>query len=71
MHVGTPSTASEYTLYDTSVGQRVPLAEADYERDLGVWISGDLKPSIHCYKADKKVICKYFKGTVHIFVQNM
>jgi len=50
MHVGTLSAASEYTLYDASVGQRVLLAEADYKKDLGVWISDDLKPSIHCYK---------------------
>jgi len=43
-HVGTPYTSSEYTLYDTSAGERVLLAEADCEKD-------DLKPSIHCCKA--------------------
>ena len=41
MHVGTPTT-SEYTLYDTSVRQHVLLAKADCEKDLGVWISGDV-----------------------------
>ena len=51
MHVGTPSTSSEYTLYDTSAGECVLLAETDCEKDLGVWIYGDLKPSIHCCKA--------------------
>ena len=38
MHVGTPTTSE----YDTSVGQHVLLAEADCEKDLGVWISGDI-----------------------------
>ena len=34
MHVGTPSTTSEYTLYDISVvGQRM-CAYADYKRTL-------------------------------------
>jgi len=28
----------------------VLLTEAEYEKDLGVWISTDLKPSIHCCK---------------------
>jgi len=44
-------TSTEYMLYDTSVGQRVLLAEADCEKDLGVWISGNLKPPIYCCKA--------------------
>jgi len=30
MHLGTPSTTSEYMLYDISTGQCVLLAEADY-----------------------------------------
>ena len=41
MHVGTPSTTSEYTLYGSSVRQCVLSAEADCEKDLGVWISWD------------------------------
>jgi len=50
MHVGTSLTTSGFTFNDTSTGQRAFLTEVDYEKDLGIWISSDLKPSIHCCK---------------------
>ena len=56
MHVGTSFTSSAYTLYDTSAGECVLLAEADCEKDLYIWISSDLKPSIHCCKATASAI---------------
>ena len=32
-------------------GEHVKLTEVDYEKDLGVWISSDLKSPLHCTKA--------------------
>ena len=46
MHVGN----SPYTLSDGS-GECVQLKKADQEKDLGVWFTRDLKPSLHCCKA--------------------
>jgi len=51
MRVGNSLTTSGYTLNNTGTGQQVLLTEVDYEKDLGVWISNDLKPSLHCCKA--------------------
>ena len=33
------------------LGQHVHLDEVDHEKDLGVWFTSDLKPSLHCCKA--------------------
>ena len=58
-----------HTLYDTSAGEHVLLAEADCEKDLGVWISDDLKPSIHCCKAAAsamKVLSMISRSVVNI-----
>jgi len=45
MHVGYSHIVTEYTLCG------VKLTEVDHEKDLGVWISNDLKSSLHCSKA--------------------
>ena len=50
MHVGYSHFVTEYVLSDNS-GEHVKLTEVDYEKDLGVWISSDLKSSSHCTKA--------------------
>ena len=50
MHVGYSHFVTEYVLSDNS-GEHVKLTEVDNEKDLGVWISRDLKPSLHCTKA--------------------
>ena len=53
MRVGHSSIASEYVLWDNDSGEFVQLPEVDHEKDLklGVWISSNLKPSLHCCKA--------------------
>ena len=50
MHVGNSHIVAEYVLCDNS-GEQFKLTEVDHEKDLGVWISSDLKPSLHCSKA--------------------
>ena len=42
MHMGYFHFVTEYALSDNS-GEHVKLTEVDYEKDLGVWISSDLK----------------------------
>ena len=51
MCIGHSSIASEYVLWDNDSGEFVQLPEVDHEKDLGVWISSNLKPSLHCCKA--------------------
>ena len=51
MRVGHSSIASEFVLWDNDSGKFVQLPEVDHEKDLGVWISSNLKPSLHCCKA--------------------
>ena len=51
MRVGHSSIASEYVLWDNDSGEFVQLPEVDHEKDLGVWISSNLKPPLHCCKA--------------------
>ena len=51
MHVGYSHIVAEYVLCDNS-GEHVKLTEVDQEKDLGVWITSDLKSSLlHCSKA--------------------
>ena len=42
MHVGYSHIVAEYVLCDNS-GEHVKLTEVDQEKDLGVWITSDLK----------------------------
>ena len=51
MRIRHSSIASEYVLWDNNSGEFVQLPEVDHEKDLGVWISSNLKPSLHCCKA--------------------
>ena len=50
MHVGQSHIVAEYVLCDNP-GEHVRLTEVDQEKDLGVWITSDLKSSLHCSKA--------------------
>ena len=50
MHVGNSPMTTAYTLCDSS-GECIQLDGVDHENDLGVWITSDLKPSLHCCKA--------------------
>ena len=50
MHVGNSPVVRAYTLCDGS-GECVQLDEVDHEKDLGIWFTSDLKPSLHCCKA--------------------
>ena len=50
MHVGYSHIVAEYVLCDNS-GEHIKLTEIDQEKDFGVWITSDLKSSLHCSKA--------------------
>ena len=50
MHVGNSPIVKTYALLD-GLGQYVQLDEVNHEKDLGVWFTSDLKPSLHCCKA--------------------
>ena len=47
MHVG----YSHFVTLSANSGEHVKLTEVDYDKDLGVWISSDLKSSLHCTMA--------------------
>ena len=50
MHVGNFPTVTSYMLCDNGSEQYIHLMEVNHEKDLGVWICSDLKPSLHCCK---------------------
>ena len=50
MRVGNSPIVKAYTLSD-GLGECVQLDEVDHEKDLGIWFTSDLKPSLHCCKA--------------------
>ena len=39
----------------TSPGSFMELSEVDFEKDLGVWTTSTMKPSLHCDKAAANV----------------
>ena len=49
MHAGNSPIVKAYTLCD-GLGECVQLDEVDHEKDLGIWFTSDLKPSLHCCK---------------------
>ena len=50
MHMIKPPFVKAYVLCD-GLEQCVQLGEVDHKKDLGVWFTSDLKPSLHCCKA--------------------
>jgi len=81
--VGYSHFVTEYALRD-NLGEHVKLTEVDYEKDLVVWISSDLKSSLHCIKAvasamrvlasyDQKGICQHLEraGYLSFFTGHM
>ena len=48
MHIA-KSTGANYTM--ETLGSTVELTKTDFEKDLGIWITSSLKPSLHCDKA--------------------
>jgi len=40
----------------TTLGSYVELNEVNLEKNLGIWTTSSLKPSLHCDKAAAKVI---------------
>jgi len=72
--VGYSRFVTEYALSDDNSGKHVKLTEVDYKKDLGVWISSNLKSSLHCTKAVasamrvlsmiRKVFCQYLKRAI-------
>ena len=54
MHIGRGNPHYEYSMYDDQRKELVPLEETTKEKDLGVWITDDLKPSYQCSKAAEK-----------------
>ena len=47
MHIG-KNTGANYTM--ETLGSTVELTKKDFEKDLGVWVTSSLKPSLHCDK---------------------
>ena len=50
MHIGSKNTEVEYTM------DGVVLEAADQEKDLGVYITNNCKPSVQCSKAAQKAM---------------
>ena len=48
MHMA-KSTGANYTM--ETLGSTVELTKIDFEKDLGIWVTSSLKPSLHCDKA--------------------
>ena len=53
IHFGHDNPCYPYTMYGHAPAGTV-LEVSDEEKDVGVWISNNLKPSLHCIKAVKK-----------------
>ena len=47
MHFGNKNARSDYFIDDLSTGQRINLEDSECERDLGIFVSSDLKWNIH------------------------
>ena len=48
MHIG-KSTGANYIM--ETLGSTVEFTKTDFEKDLGVWVTSSLKPSLYCDKA--------------------
>ena len=58
-------------MYCVMVQECVQLVEVDHEKDLGVWITSDLKPSLHCCKAAAsamRVLSLWSEGHLLIYI---
>ena len=63
------------------IWESVQLDEGDHEKDLGVWFTSDLKPSLYCCKVAasatkvlsmiRRSFVKYFKKFICILVHNI
>ena len=51
MHIGKPPNASYSMEISSSPGSFRELSVVNFEKDLGVWTTSTLKPSLHCDKA--------------------
>ena len=51
MHIGKTPNASYKMGISTSTGSFNELSEVNFEKDLGIWTTSTLKPSLHCEKA--------------------
>ena len=51
MHIGKTPNASYSMEISSSPGSFRELSVVDFEKDLGVWTTSTLKPSLHCDKA--------------------
>ena len=54
MHIGKTPNASYKMGISTSPGSFNELSEVNFEKDLGIWTTSTLKPSLHCDKAAAK-----------------
>ena len=55
MHLGYHNEDHQYTM-KTDSGDRINLETTTEEKDVGVWLANNLKPSYHCGKAAKKAM---------------
>ena len=49
MHIG-KSPGAKLKLYNGNFGVYCGVDKTDFEKDLGIWITSSLKPSLHCDK---------------------
>ena len=50
------TSANDYIIVDLKSGKRVMVPYTEKEKDLGVWISSDLKPSFRCQQIAAKAM---------------
>ena len=62
MHIGKTPNASYKIEISTSPGSFNELSKVNFEKDLGIWTTSTLKPSLRCDKAAAKATIIF--GTV-------
>ena len=48
--------STSYTLINNSDGRRIALDKTTVEKDLGIWCTNTLSPSLQCHKAASKTM---------------
>ena len=51
MHIGNTPHSNYYVSDPDISGNSTSLSEVTYEKDLGVWTTNKMEPSLHCHKA--------------------
>lgn len=56
MHCGPKNPRTDYEMTQHDTRQPAPLSKTTFEKDLGVYVTNTLKPSMHCKKAANKAM---------------